>query len=200
MQNRTSITDGHDRLTLQYDEGHFRALIWSSEHGREWRCRAVITQADFQRGATQRRWVADLHGFDRTTGRAIIKVGEMDKPCRGFNWCTYSWREWDLLANSELRVLRVCEDPFEEWEGPKERHKAIVKTDEESVIIDCNIEDWDGALYTSAGNGCRVELRNLHASYEQFMKELAEHYSMEFVGLFAENRGEFRTPPESCHD
>ena len=200
MQNRSAVTDGQDRLTLQYENGHFRALIWSSEHGREWRCRVVITQADFQRGATQQRWVADLHGFDRTTGRAIIKVGELsalpDRARPGFHRCIYSWREWDLVANSELRVLRVCEDPFEAYEGPRERHKAIVKTDAASVIIDCNAEDWDGALYAGLGNGRRVELRNLHSSYEKFMKQLADHYSMEFVGLFAENRGEFRTPAE----
>jgi len=31
MEEKITISDGHDRLTLQYDEGYFRALIWSSE-------------------------------------------------------------------------------------------------------------------------------------------------------------------------
>ena len=100
MEDRITITEGHDRLTLQYDEGHFRALVWSSEYGREWRCRAVITQPDFQRGADSERWVSELHSFDPGTGRAIIKVGEMEVPregagAGGFRRCIYSWREWD---------------------------------------------------------------------------------------------------------
>jgi hypothetical protein len=203
MDARITSSDGHDRLTLQYDEGYFRALVWSTGHGRDWRCRVVITQADFQRGADKERWVSALHSFDPATGRAIIKVGEMDRPPHkagpgGFSRCIYSWREWDLLANSELRVLRACEDPFEEYGAPRKGHKALIKTGDDSVVIDCKVEDWDGCLYNSLGNRRRIELRNLHSSYEEYMKQLAELYHMEFIGESAENRGVFK--PRDVND
>ena len=131
MESRMTISSGNDRLTLQYDEGHFRALVWSFEHDREWRCRVVITQTDFQRGAKNDRWVDDLHSFDPATGHAIIKVGEMGLPPYevgpDVRRCIYSWREWDLLANCEVRVLRVCEEPFEEYEAPRKVHKSIIQ-------------------------------------------------------------------------
>jgi hypothetical protein len=96
------------------------------------------------------------------------------------------------LANSELRVLRVCEDPFEEFGTPRKRHKALIKTGDDCVVIDCKVEDWDGCLYISLGNGRRTELRNLHSSYAEYMKQLAELYRMEFIGESAENRGVFK--------
>jgi hypothetical protein len=193
MEDRTTITEGQDRLTLEYDEGYFRALIWSCEHGREWRCRVVITQADFQRDSDRERWVSALHSFDPVSGRAIIKVGEMEAPLpNGFELCIYSWREWDLLANRELQTLRVCEDPCEEYGVPLKVHKAIAKADQDSVVIDCNFEDWDGCLYNCLDGRRRIELRNLHASYEHFLKQLAEPFCMEFVGDFTNNRGEFK--------
>src|SRR3954468_17719028 len=112
MEDKITITEGHDRLTLQYHEGYFRALVWSSEQGVDWLCRVVITETDFQRGSDKERSVHDLHSFDPAAGYAIIKVGEMEVPAnkagpRGFRRCLYSWREWDLSSNCELRVLRV---------------------------------------------------------------------------------------------
>ncbi len=123
MEARTTITDqgGHDRLTLQYDRGCFRSLIWSSETGSDWHCRAVITHGDFQRGWDRRRWVSDLYSFDPATGHAIIQVGESEVPFgEGIVGrtilCVYSWREWDLRTNSEVRVLRICDSPFDKYE------------------------------------------------------------------------------------
>ncbi len=195
--NTIVSSDGRDRLSLQNEEGYFRALIWSSEHGREWSCRAVITQTDFQRGNERERWVNELHSFDPVNGTAIIKVGEMEVPedkggTGGFRRCTYSWREWDLLSNCELRVLRVCEDPFEEYGSAAKRHKSVIETTDDAVIIDCRVEDWDGCLYSCLYARRRVELRNLHCSYESYMSQLADLYCMEFIGRFTENRGEFR--------
>jgi len=31
----------------------------------------------------------------------------------------YSWREWDVANNQEVRVIRVCKDPFESFEKGK---------------------------------------------------------------------------------
>lgn len=193
MKNTITSDDGHDRLSLQNEGGYFRALIWSSEHGREWCCRAVITRTDFQRGHERERWINELHSFDPAKGTAIIKVGEMDVPLPdGFRRCTYSWREWDLLSNCENRVLRVCEDPFEEYGIPPRRHRSLIDTNDDFVAIDCRVEDWDGCLYSNLYTRRRIELRNLHSSYEKYMSQLAELFCMEFIGHFTENRGEFK--------
>jgi hypothetical protein len=186
-----TITDasGRNRLSLQCEGGHFRSLVWSSEDGRDWQCRAVITQPDFQSGRERQRCVTDLHSFDPATGRAIIKVGEKDPLGEGFIRCAYSWREWDLLANRELHMLRICEEPSEGYENPKPSPKY---EDGSPVVIDCKDEHWDDTLYVNLYNRRAIQLRNLHSSYEGYMKEFAEMHFMEFVGHFAENRGEFK--------
>jgi len=156
-------------------------------------------EADFQRNSDRERWVCALDTFDPAAGRAIIKVCEMELPPDkagpgGFRRCIYSWREWDLLANCEVKMLRVCEEPFEEYEAPRKVHKSIVKADDDCVVIDCNFEDWDGCLYNYLSQGRCVELRNLHASYENFLKQLAELYCMELIGEYADNCAKFRRP------
>jgi len=186
-----TITSGQHRLTLQNEGGYFRALIWSSEHGRDWEWRAVVTQAEFQHGSDKRRWVSSLHSLDAATGHAIIQIGENEVPFgEGIAGevvrCVYSWREWDLLSNREVRLLRVCEDPHEKYDP------TLPVRNDSVVAIDCKDEHWDDALYNSLYNRRLIELRNLHSSYEEYMKQLAEMHAMEFVGHFEENRGEFR--------
>ena len=198
MDKAITSSDGHDRLSLQYEEGYFRALIWSSEHGRDWRSRAVITQTDFQRGFDRERWVAELHSFNPSKGTAIVKVGEMEVPQHkagpgGFRRCVYSWREWDLLVNREIRMIRVCEDPFEAYDATIKDHRVFPHAlSESSLLIDCKDEHWDDSLYAGLYNRRRIELTNLHPSYEGYMNQLAQHYCMEFIGHFAANRGEFK--------
>ncbi len=191
MDDRYTIADpnGHDRLTLQYDGGYFRSLIWSFEHGGKWECKALITQTDFQANCDKRRWVSALHSFDPGAGRAIIKLAENVPLDKSFTRCVYSWQEWDLLANCEVRLFRVCEDPFEEFENSR----RVLKNEAGSVVvIDCKDEHWDDTLYVTLYNRRAVELKNLHSTYENFMKQLATMYFMEFVAHFAENRGEFK--------
>lgn len=188
-----TITNGQDRLTLQNEGGYFRALVWSSEQGREWVCRAIITQSDFQHGCDKRRWVNALHSFEPATGHAIIKVGEDDvRFGEGVHnevvRCIYSWREWDLLNNREVRLLRVCYDPHEHYDPA-----LPIKNETDSlVIIDCKDEHWDSLLCDHLYNRRTIELRNLHSSYEEYMKQLAAMHSMEFVAHLGENRGEFK--------
>lgn len=107
------IPDGGEGA-MAYD---FHSLVWEVRNGDTWTEKSVLTQADFQQGSSQKRWVNELHGFD-ANGLAIIKVGE-GRPGNvpGSRHVEYSWREWDVGKNQEVRVLRVCRDPFEPFEG-----------------------------------------------------------------------------------
>lgn len=188
-----TITQGENRLSIQNEGGYFRGLVWSSEQGGAWHCRAVITQSEFQRGSDKQRWVSSLYSFDLATGHTIIKVGENEVPfAEGVPGkvvrCIYSWREWDLLTNREIRLLRICEDPSE----PYDPTRPVKCEDDCLVVIDCKHEDWDGKLCTSLYNRRMIELRNLHSSYEKYLEQLAELNDMEFVPHFSENRGEFK--------
>jgi hypothetical protein len=59
------------------------------------------------------------------------------------------------------------------------------------VIIDCKDEGWDNVLYDSLWNPRPIELRNLHITYEPYMKELANMSARQFIMHSSENRGEF---------
>lgn len=117
---------GSHRLRLKYiavpiagaGTGYdFHSLVWETVDGNEWKTKSVIARADFQSGAERRRWVMQLHGFDPGSARAIIKVGQEDPPQpNGSVHVTYSWREWDISTNREVRIIRVCDSPHEPFE------------------------------------------------------------------------------------
>jgi len=83
----------------------FHSLVWDIRCGSVWQRKATITQDDLEVDGT-RLWVSDLHSLDARNGTAIVKVAEGD-------WhVTYSWREWDLCRNKELRMIKVCDCPL----------------------------------------------------------------------------------------
>jgi hypothetical protein len=96
---------------------NFHSLIWAATDGSAWSDRVVITREDFQPPSKHRRWIANLHSFDPDAGRAIIQVAEGNAPVGTptVNY-TYSWREWDLQRNREVRLLSVCKSPFDNYE------------------------------------------------------------------------------------
>jgi hypothetical protein len=115
-----SDASGKHRLMMRYvavDRGYdFDALVWRTQDASEWKQRLIITRDDFERGTDRRRWVSEIHSFDPDTGNAIIKVAEGDVPKNsGTVHYIYSWREWSLLTNAEVRLIRVCADPFERF-------------------------------------------------------------------------------------
>lgn len=74
----------------------------------------VLTQTAFQKGTNHRRWVSTLHSLNAAKGSAILKVAEGDAPEDSPRVTyQYSWREWDIANNKEVRTIRVCSDPFE---------------------------------------------------------------------------------------
>ncbi len=115
-----SDTSGKHRLMMRYvavGRGYdFDALVWRTQDAGDWKQRLIITQDDFEKGTDRRRWVSEIHSFDPATGNAIIKVAEGDVPKTATDiHYVYSWREWSLLTNAEVRMIRVCADPFEKF-------------------------------------------------------------------------------------
>jgi hypothetical protein len=116
-----SDASGQHRLMMRYvavDRGYdFDALIWRTRDAGNWKQRLIITQDDFERGSERQRWVSDIHSFDPVSGHAIIKVAEGDAPKTATTTVHYgySWREWSLLTNGEVRLIRTCADPFEKY-------------------------------------------------------------------------------------
>ena len=123
------IRSGKHRLTMKYVPAgpipgggngfDFHSLIWETENGDFWSNRVVITEQQFQAGSTRARWVSDLDSFDPKSGNAIIKVAEGNAPTNATNRSVhfiYSWREWNLLTNREVRFIKTCRDPFDKLE------------------------------------------------------------------------------------
>jgi hypothetical protein len=81
----------------------FDSLVWRFKVGTNWSNRIVITKQQFEAGSPTRRRVSEIYSIDPTSGNAVIKVAEG----------SYTWREWNLLTNHEVKLLRVCKEPFE---------------------------------------------------------------------------------------
>lgn len=121
-----TIRNGTDQIVMRYVPAdplggggsgfNFDSLVWESKDGDLWRERTVITRQQFEAGTERRRWVSQLHSFDPSTGNAIIKVAEGNAPkdSKSVSY-VYSWREWSLRTNGEVRFIRICKDPFEEY-------------------------------------------------------------------------------------
>ena len=119
---------GNNQLVLRFVEVEFPigepgkaydfySLDWEIKHDAEWIQNIVISRADFQKGCRRRRWVNQVQSFDPDSGRAILLIGEEGLPdADGSMDVIYSWREWDVRKNKEVRLIRVCEDPFESFE------------------------------------------------------------------------------------
>src|SRR2546428_11643677 len=94
----------------------FHSLVWRTNTGTKWRDHLVISQSAFEAGRARERWISEIHSLDVAQGTAVIKVAEGDVP-RGAPSIQYiySWREWSLLTNAEVRFVRTCADPFEKY-------------------------------------------------------------------------------------
>jgi len=111
-RERSSVIDSlQSRRSFDFD-----SLVWRTNAGGSWHDRIVISQTAFQAGSPRRRWVSQIHSLDATKGTAIIKVAEGDVPEGSPSIrFIYSWREWSLLTNGEVRLIRTCADPFEKY-------------------------------------------------------------------------------------
>ena len=94
----------------------FDSLVWRTNAGGSWHDHIVVSEAAFQAGSPRTRWISQIHSLDAAQGTAIIKVAEGDVPAGSPSVrYIYSWREWSLLTNGEVRTIRVCSDPFEKY-------------------------------------------------------------------------------------
>ncbi|HKB06615.1 MAG TPA: hypothetical protein VKD90_30745 [Gemmataceae bacterium] len=128
---------GADRLLLRFVEDpddadtefpglDFHSVVWEVRQGDLWFEHVVITAADFQRGNDRGRWVSALHHWNPVSGVAILQVGEEQLPdAHAVTWVQYSWCEWDLRNNREIRGLRVCRTPWENLDGTKRPPRRV---------------------------------------------------------------------------
>lgn len=92
----------------------FHSLALYSRAGTGWLLKSSITRSAFQIDSKRNRWVSEIHSLDSIGEIATIMIGEKCPPdASGKIHVTYSWREWDLLKNREIRTLRICESPFD---------------------------------------------------------------------------------------
>ena len=93
----------------------FHSLQWERFHAESWVPELTLTQGQFQGSSPFRRWVSDVHSIEPSTGIALLKVAEGNRPYSAMRSTTflYSWRAWDLRGNAEVRRLKDCDDPFE---------------------------------------------------------------------------------------
>jgi hypothetical protein len=61
--------------------------------------------------------VSEIYNLDPATGTSIIKVAEMAPTNDVKGLVTYSWREWCITNNQQVRILRICKEPFEPFQG-----------------------------------------------------------------------------------
>jgi hypothetical protein len=102
----------------------FHSLVWKTKVGTNWLDYRTIDQAAFQARFPRRRWVSSVHSFDGINGTAVILVAEESAPTVNGNSgigstsiinVVYSWREWSLLTNCEVRFFRNCTNPLENY-------------------------------------------------------------------------------------
>jgi hypothetical protein len=99
-------TAGKHRLTLKCG-----ALVWWALEEGKWKERRIISKEEFQGESECSRWVSDLRSIDPATGNAIINVAEGDAPPNSNEiHYIYSWREWSLTNNREVRTISVCDE------------------------------------------------------------------------------------------
>lgn len=98
---------------------HFESLAWKSKNGSNWINKFTISREQFENGIPRVVLVSDIARFDPKSGNATIKVGLGNATTNGSTIredITYSWCEWNTQSNHEVRVIRVCKDPFEPLE------------------------------------------------------------------------------------
>jgi hypothetical protein len=109
---------GSNLLALRPSAMGYPSIIWRTNDGTAWRDKRVISPTAFQGAYFRTRCVCDIYSFDGAKGTAIIKVAEELPDAESTNGAlpmVYSWREWNLVYNGEVKVLRICKDPYEPY-------------------------------------------------------------------------------------
>ena len=91
----------------------FHSIVWEFQRNDGWAEIVAITQEEFELEKEADRWIADVESFSPETSTAIIRVGHEQPEVTSGNLTsrssTYSWREWDLSTNQEVKFLQECQ-------------------------------------------------------------------------------------------
>ena len=94
----------------------FHSLVWEREGESGWNVHLTLSRKQFDCDTARRRWVSDVHSLDPEHGTATLQVAEESAPVGLLVTVVkiqYSWREWDLINNVEIRHLKNCASPFD---------------------------------------------------------------------------------------
>ncbi|MCC9656763.1 hypothetical protein [Rhodopirellula halodulae] len=119
---RESVTspDGKSRLLLRYNTADhkgfdFNDLVLQTHSENGWTHDSTVWAGDADVSPGVTRWVSALDSMDDDRQTGVIKIATMGPPdAGGTSTVEYSWVRWDLVANSPLNTLHVCESPFDE--------------------------------------------------------------------------------------
>ena len=94
----------------------FHALHLQSLRNSRWQNDLTITYVDFLKESDNRRWVAKIHSFDHKNQTAILQIGTEGSSPQS-TAVEYYWCEWSLARNCLVRRIKVCENPFDTFDG-----------------------------------------------------------------------------------
>jgi hypothetical protein len=112
---------GSNRLCLRYvgEEGlDFHELVWERQINGRWARHRTLDPRSFLCARNGSPWVAELHSFDAEFGTAIVKVGENGPENeKGVSHVGYSWRRVSFVEPMPPKLLQICKNPFEPYDG-----------------------------------------------------------------------------------
>ena len=99
----------HSETSEESEGMNFHSLVWERRIGGSWEVQLRITEEQFEADTDRGRWPSRLDSFDAAAGTAVLQVGQGNAPRgSGRNNYEYSWRQWDLKANSEKKYFYTC--------------------------------------------------------------------------------------------
>ena len=90
------------------------ALEWENKINGKWRLLRIITKQEIYNELKYEGWFSDIDSLKPESGSAILKIAEYGQQDGDLRVINYSYREWDLINNKEVKYIRQCNYPKQE--------------------------------------------------------------------------------------